>query len=112
MYQLTNLTNKPKQLVVWTNENLEVEIYLEYIPNQFGWFFGVKYSDIVDYKNIRLTVHENILRSYSNLLPFGLMCVTDDGQEPTGIDDFASGYASIYMLTQQECKQLEDMYYA
>lgn len=112
MYELNILGNEPKQSITWTNENIEVDLYFEYKDNQLGWYLGVKYGETVDYKNIRLTTSPNLLRAYSAYLPFGIMCLTEDGLEPMTIDDFSNGYAKVYMLTKDDCKQVEANYYA
>lgn len=112
MFKLDIVGNEPKQSLTWTNENVEVGLYLEYKDNQLGWFLGVQYTDQIDYKNIRITTGYNLLRAYSAYLPFGIMCLTADGQEPMTIEDFSNGYASLYMLTKEECKRVESDYYA
>lgn len=113
MYKLGNITNDYKQNIEWlTEDGQSVYLYLEYLPNQLGWFLGIKYGDDIDYKNIRITNTLNLLRSYRAYLPFGILCTTEDNLEPMGLDDFATGYASIYMLTKLECSKVEDDYYA
>lgn len=112
MYKLTQLDNNAKQeikIILDNNEN--VIINFEYKPNQLGWFFGFKYNDI-NYQNIRLTTSYNILRAYRNWLPFGLRCDTADGFEPMDITDFISNYAFVYILTNEEVKITEGLYYA
>ena len=113
MYKLDTLTADAKQYTTWTLGNgEEVELYFEYKENQLGWFLGLKYGNDIDYKNIRLTTHPNILRAFINTIPFGMMITTLDGLEPMGIDDLSSGYCEIYMLTQTECQLLEGSIYA
>lgn len=112
MFLINNLGNEPKQVTTFVKDNLEVSISLEYKDNQLGWYFGISYGDDVNFQNIRLTVGYNLLRGYSAYLPFGLMCLTDDGLEPMTIDDFSNGYAKIYILTKEECKLVENNYYA
>lgn len=111
MYQFTNLSNEPKQeITMIIDENLEVKFNFEYKPICQGWFFGFQYGDI-NYQNIRLTTSYNILRAYQNWLPFGLRCDTADDEEPMDIDDFASGYAKVYLLTKQDVQAIEGNYY-
>lgn len=111
MYQII-LGEEPKQQITWqTEDNKEVILYFEYKDNQLGWYFGLRYDDI-DYKNIRLTTHANILRSYFNYLNFGMMVNTEDGLEPMSIDDFAEEYCQIFMLTKEECLLVEGEIYA
>lgn len=113
MYKLDTLTSDTKQYTTWTfGDEGEVELYFEYRENQLGWFLGVKYQNSIDYKNIRLSTHPNILRAFKNTMPFGMMITTLDGLEPMGIDDFESGYCSVYMLSKTECELLEGSIYA
>lgn len=111
MYKLTNLGDEPKQQITMILEdNTRVVFNFEYKANQLGWFFGFKYGDI-DYQNIRLTTAYNILRAYRSYLPFGLRCDTPDMGEPMDIDDFANGYATVYLLTRNDVKAIEGNYY-
>lgn len=112
MFKLDNLTANSKQYTTWTFNNDEVQLYFEYKENQLGWFLGIKYGDTIDYRNIRLTTHPNLLRAYKNILPFGMMVTTLDGLEPMSIEDFTNGYCSVYMLTSTECQLLEGGTYA
>lgn len=111
MYNL-NLSNKARQkLTVALENNMFLDLYFEYKPNQLGWFFNFTYNDIT-YSNIRLTTSFNILRAYRNWLPFGLRCDTADSFEPMGIDDFVENYAKVYILTKSELEAIESLYYA
>lgn len=111
MYQLTQLGNDPKQEIeMLLDDGSRVRFYFEYKANQLGWFFGFQYQDI-NYQNIRLTTSYNILRAYRNYLPFGLRCDTPDMEEPIDLDDFISGYATVYLLTKQDVQTIEGNYY-
>lgn len=112
MYKLDTLTSDAKQYTTWTfGNNDEVQLYFEYKENQMGWFLGIKYGNDINYRNIRLTTHPNLLRAYVSMIPFGMMIKTLDGLEPMSIDDFENGYCSVYMLTKNECELLEGNYY-
>lgn len=112
MYLLNNLANEPKQtLTFMLEDNTRLVLNFEYRANQMGWFFGFKYGD-TNYQNIRLTTSYNVLRAYRNWLPFGLRCDTVDDGEPIDIDDFVTGYASVYLLTKEDCQAIEGNYYA
>lgn len=112
MYQLTQLGNEPKQEIeMLLDDGSRVRFYFEYKANQLGWFFGFTYNDI-NYQNIRLTTSYNILRAYRSYLPFGLRCDTVDMNEPTDIEDFERGYATVYLLTKQDINAIEGNYYA
>lgn len=111
MYQLTSLSNEPKQeIIMMIDDNIRIPLTFEYKSNQMGWFFGFQYGD-VNYQNVRLTTSYNILRAYRNWLPFGLRCDTADDEEPMDIDDFATGYAKVYLLTKQDVQTIESNYY-
>lgn len=111
MYQLTSLSNEPKQqIIMMIDDNIRVPFNFEYKSLCQGWFFSFKYGD-VNYQNIRLTTAYNILRAYRNWLPFGLRCDTADDEEPMNIDDFATGYAKVYLLTKQDVQTIESNFY-
>lgn len=111
MYKLNSLGNEPKQqITLLTEENTRVVLSFEYKANQLGWFFGFEYNG-EKYENIRLTTSYNILRAYRNWLPFGIMCATNDNFEPLDLNDFATGYASVFILTKEDINGIESNYY-
>lgn len=112
MFKLTTLSNEPNQQISITlNDTDRVVLTFEYRPNQLGWFFSFEYNEQL-YQNIRLTTAYNILRAYRNWLPFGLRCDTLDNEEPIDLNDFATGYATIYLIPQKELSVIEGAYYA
>lgn len=111
MHKLNSLGAEPKQKITAViDDNLEVPLTFEYKANQAGWFFGFEYNGTI-YQNIRLTTSYNILRSYRNWLNFGIRCDTADGLEPIDLDDFISGYATIYILSKKDVEITESNYY-
>lgn len=111
MYLLNNLANEPKQkLTFMLEDSTRLVLNFEYRENQMGWFFGFQYGD-TNYQNIRLTTSYNVLRAYRNWLPFGLRCDTIDDGEPIDINDFVTGYASVYLLTRDDVQAIEGNYY-
>lgn len=112
MYKIDALGNEPKQqMVVSIEEGTQLTLYFEYISNQLGWFFGFEYEG-QSYQNIRLTTSYNILRAYRSWLPFGIACTTLDGLEPMDLNDFISGYASVFILTKDDVNVVEGKFYA
>lgn len=85
----------------------QVEIILKFIDAQIGWFIDISYEDFVLY-NRRIVTGYNIIRSYKNILPFGLACLTDDNNDPLLIDAFSSEYAKFYILTSDDVEIYED----
>jgi hypothetical protein len=111
VYQLTSLGAEPKQqIIMMLDDSSRITFTFEYKANQLGWFFGFQYNDI-NYQNIRLTTSYNILRAYRSWLPFGLRCDTLDMEEPMDLEDFITGYAKVYLLTQQDINAIESRYY-
>jgi len=111
MYQLTQLGNDPKQEIeMLLDDGSRVKFTFEYKANQLGWFFGFQYND-TGYQNIRLTTSYNVLRAYKSWLPFGLRCDTPDFEEPMDLNDFITGYASVYLLTREDVQIIEVNYY-
>ena len=110
MYRVNSLASEPKQEIVMQIDNLRIPFYFEYKSNQLGWFFGFEYNG-QKYQNIRLTTSYNILRAYRTWLPFGVACITIDGLEPMDLDDFATGYASVFILTKSDVNTVEGNYY-
>lgn len=112
MLKINSLGAEPKQDIIMELENGErVIFHFEFKANQLGWFFGFDYNDN-QYRNIRLTTSYNILRAYRNWLPFGLRCDTLDNLEPMDLSDFASGYATVYLLYPEDVTTTESNYYA
>lgn len=111
MYKVNTLGLESKQqFTMQLDGNTRIVFDFEYKANQLGWFFGFEYND-EKYQNIRLTTSPNILRAYKSWLPFGVMCTTEDGLEPMDLEDFVSGYASIYILTSDDINAVEGKYY-
>lgn len=111
MYLINALGSEPKQQFTMNIENnIRIVLNFEYKANQLGWFFGFEYEG-ESYQNIRLTTSLNILRAYRNWLPFGIACKTLDGLEPMDIDDFVTGYATVYLLSKDDVNAIEGTYY-
>lgn len=112
MHKLNSISNEPRQkVVIPLDDNSRVVLKLEYRANQIGWFFDFTYEDKT-YTNFRITNSYNILRNFRTWLPFGLRVDTLDGLEPTDLDDFASGYATLYVLNKDDITITESNYYA
>lgn len=66
------------------------------------WFFDFLHPALPQGgpKGNGLTLSPNLLRPWKNLVPFGLACVTLDGQDPVGSEDFINGDATLYVLDE------------
>ncbi len=96
-YQRSFLTGNPGQRIVLT---------VRYLPSQNVWAMDIEAGDFVLNGAVILN-GVNILRNYRNIIPFGLVCSTLDGQDPYSVDDFETQYARLYLLDASEVDQVE-----
>lgn len=94
-----------------TEDGNKIDFYLEYKPQQLGWFVSFTYQNY-EFNNIRLSTNYNIIRRCRNYLPFGIRIDTVDGYEPLSQEDFSSGYANMYILDKTEVFAIEELIYA
>lgn len=111
MQQITSITSEPKQRMTLVLENNEtVDFLLYYLPRQQGWFYNFTYNNLTC-NGSRVTLSPNALRQFKRIIPFGIAFMTDDLVEPFSIDDFSSGRVSMYVLNDDEVKQIESEVY-
>ena len=107
MNQIDNLSNDANQLVTLVlDDGSTVSMSLQYMPTIQRWAVGFTYGDF-SAQGMNLCIHPNLLRSWRHIIPFGIACNTIDGADPLYIDDFASGRAALYLLTQAEVAEFE-----
>ncbi len=58
--------------------------------------------------SLNVCAFPNILREWRNLIAFGIACITTTGQDPTSVDDFINGVASLYLLDEADVLAAED----
>ena len=111
MYLIQGITSdaRQKHSIIHPDTGLDIEITLEYSPMQYSWFAKVVYEDFT-LNGIRVFTSPNIMRQFSNFVPFGIVCSVDGGQEPTLQEDFSSGRAKLYVLDREEVLALEDLF--
>jgi len=111
MKQITEISQDPKQRFdVVTEDNQNFELVLEYSDQQQGWFYNITFGDFI-LNGARLVTGTNILRSYQNIIPFGISILTDDLSEPLFIDDFSTDRVRMFLLTEAEVEQVETDFY-
>ncbi len=104
--QVTQNPNQTQTLIL--DDGTRVTFNLYFRPMQYGWFFeSIVYKEFT-LRGCRVVTSPNILQQYKNLLPFGIACYTKDNQEPTQRQDFASGYAKLYLMSAAEVVQLTE----
>ena len=107
MIQVNTLTDDVYQSQTINYNNGSIAFTLKYFPNQLSWFIEqLTYGSFI-VQGLRVSTNLNVLRQFKNLIPFGLMCLTSDNNDPTQQQDFSSGYASLYVLDQADVAAVE-----
>lgn len=108
MYQISQITSDPQQSQrLALPDGTLISLSLSYSETQYGWFADITYGTFT-VTRFRITTSPNILRQWKNLIPFGLCCTTQDDQEPTQVQSFSSGYASLFVLSAADAELYED----
>jgi hypothetical protein len=106
--QITTLTADANQnIVIVLPDGTKINMTLNYFAGQQGWFYSFNYNNsqfVVN--NRRLITGPNMLSQFQNIIEFGFAVTTTDGYEPVFIDDFISGRASFFVLTQLDIATL------
>lgn len=109
MQLITAITNDPIQnLGIILDNGSTVQMQLNYIPAQQGWFYSLTYGTFIA-NFMRVVNSPNMIRKYRNIIPFGLACTTIDGYEIINQSDFISGRASMFVLNPSDVTEVETM---
>lgn len=111
MKQINNLTNNPRQkFQVYTEDGSTLYITLYYYITQKSWFFDFTYNNYTCLGS-RVVLTPNAIRHLKNILPFGIAFLTESKAEPYSLNDFSSGRIKMYILTQEEVREIESTVY-
>lgn len=111
MNQITSLTSSPRQSFQFSIDTGDiVSFYLYYYITQKSWFFDFTYKNYTA-KGNRVVLTPNALRHLKNIIPFGIAFMSEGNVEPFDIEDFASGRVRLYILNQEEVKEIESNIY-
>ena len=109
MKQITAISEDAKQTMsIILDDGKKVDISLEYISAQKGWFISLIYGSVLTLNGYRITTSPNMLRKFRGVIPFGIACSTSDKQEPIYKDDFSTGRASLYVLNSDDVAYVEE----
>lgn len=102
MKQITTLSSDAKQSLYFVTEDGEI-LHLTFLfsPRQQTWFLDLE-SDKFSVFGIQIGCSVNLLDKYRNLLNYGILVSTEDGNDPWRVDDFESGYCSFCFLNKDE----------
>ena len=105
---LTNAGRQKLQLILQDGSTVNME--LQYVDNQKGWFYSLTHSaSSFAVTNRRVVTSPNMLRAWRHIINWGLACVTVDGEEPVFVDDFFNARASLYVLDEADVLTVEEM---
>lgn len=111
MKQINNLTNDPRQeFQVFTEDGATLYITLYYYITQKSWYYDFTYGNYTC-QGSRVVLTPNSIRHLKNILPFGIAFLTDSKAEPYSLDDFSSGRIKMYILNQDEVREIESTIY-
>lgn len=110
MYDIQQVTNNSlQQQTLILLDGTTVTFTLYFMPMQYGWVFkNITYLDFV-LNSLRVTVSPNMLNQFRNQIPFGIACFSKASREPSLQEDFASGAAKLYLLSEAECQEYADI---
>lgn len=112
MTTVTGITDQPKQsFVLVLPDGSQLSVYLEYRPNQVGWFANFEWQSW-SLNGLRLTTSPNILRQWSNQLPFGLAIQTTGDNEPLASTDFSTSFSTVYLLDADDVERINSTTFA
>lgn len=105
---LSSATYQKQRLILPNGDPILLTI--RYSPLQYGWFITEISYDPTDFvlQGARIVVGANMLYQWRNKIPFGLGCFTKNGQEPTQQEDFSSGFAKLFLLSEAEVTEFSE----
>lgn len=104
MTTVTGISSQPKQqLTLVLEDGSQVSVYLEYRPQQLGWFANFSWGDWI-VNGLRLVSTPNLLHSWFKLIPFGLAITTAQEADPLNPTSFASGLSTMVVLNAAEVR--------
>jgi len=105
---ITEFTDNPKQTCTLVLENQEtVAFNLYFYETQLSWYFDFTWGDVISNGN-KVVLGANILRSFKNIIPFGLAFQANDGVEPFALNDFTTNRVVVYLLSKDDVEAMEN----
>lgn len=103
MLQIENITEEVWQkhtIILENGELFTFELY--FASQQIAWYFkNITYQNFV-LNSIKVVNSINLLNQFSQILPFGIACLSISDRDPNQVEDFTSGYSSLYLLTEAD----------
>lgn len=86
-----------QQFTIPLSDGTRVSAYLEYRPQQTGWFLNLTWETWT-LNGLRVTASPNLLRQWQNVIPFGIAVLTSGNVEPLNNTDFSTATAVMVLL--------------
>lgn len=119
MNQINNLTDQADQLtrLILADGSL-VNVELIFTAATARWIMNVTWpappagsitlpEGTFQANGIGIAVMPNLLRQWREVIPFGIACLTTDGADPVNVDDFITGRAQLYLLSETDVAAVE-----
>ncbi len=110
MNQITQITDDPKQsMILILPDGSSTEVHIEYKTMQQGWFISSLIYKTFIVQGLRIVTSPNMLYQFKNQIPFGLACFVQQDDEPTQLQDFSSGRATLFLLDSVDLAAFEGL---
>lgn len=107
MTTITGISAQPKQQLSFVlDDGSQVSAYLEYRPQQLGWFANLAWGDW-SVNGLRLVSSPNLLRQFRNVIPFGLALLTSNNADPLNVTDFSTATSVLVLLNAADVELVE-----
>jgi hypothetical protein len=111
MKEITNITSDAKQKFdIVLDDNSILELTIEFMDSQQGWKYSFTRNDFI-VNDRRLVVGVNLLRTFKNIIPFGMAVSSVDNLDPSFIDDFTAERVKIFILNENDLAYLDSSIY-
>jgi len=110
MRRITGIYSIPSQSLQLRSEiGEQIHLTLNYRPAIQKWYLDLEY---LTFKlcGYRICNGPNILQKYFYSLKWGMFVEISDNFEPFLINDFESGRVNLYILSEEECKEITQAY--
>jgi hypothetical protein len=114
MIKINALDNKQRQIITQIFEDVEVVFTFEFYETIRRWVVSFTYNlqnITIIRNNIPILPNQQIFHKWRNLVPFEMLCISNDNLPPIDIEAFTLGNCSgedegLFLLTKNEIEEL------
>lgn len=109
MTRVDNLTDASDQTTTLIlPDNTAVTLRLRFRPRTQRWVADVGYAATgFQVNGLNLCCFPNVMRSWREVIPFGIAFMTADFTDPFQLQDFATGRVAVYLLNAADVLAVE-----